>query len=52
MSGLTIDIAIWQGLPIGTAAGSTPFGYFDSDAQFLSDAPKVADFCARRLGWM
>jgi hypothetical protein len=51
MSGLTIDIAIWQGLPIGTAAGSTPFGYFDSDAQFLSDAPKVADFCARRLGY-
>jgi len=51
MSGLTIDIAIWTGLPIGTASGSTPFGYFDSDAQFLSDAPKVADFCARRLGY-
>ena len=48
---LTIDIPIWQGLPIGTAAGSTPMGYYDTDAQFLSDAPKVSDFCARRLGY-
>jgi hypothetical protein len=51
MSGLTIDIAIWEGLPIGPVSGSTPFGYFDSDSQFQSDAPKVADFCARRLGY-
>ena len=51
MSGLTIDVSIWEGLPIGSASGSTPFGYFDSDTQFLSDAPKIADFCARRLGY-
>jgi hypothetical protein len=51
MSGLTIDIAIWQGLPIGPVSGSTPFGYFDSDAQFQSDAPKISDFCSRRLGY-
>jgi hypothetical protein len=48
MSGLTIDIAIWQGLPIGPVSGSTPFGYFDSDAQFQSDAPKISDFCSNQ----
>jgi hypothetical protein len=34
------DIPIWPGSSSFTT-GSTPFGYFDSDAQFLSDAPKV-----------
>jgi len=31
--------------------GLTPFGFFDDDAQFVTDAPKVADWCARRLGY-
>jgi hypothetical protein len=29
----------------------TPFGFYDSDAQFKTDADKVANFCARRLGY-
>lgn len=31
--------------------GDTPFGIYDLDAQFASDAPKVALWCARRLGY-
>ena len=33
------------------ATGSTPFGTFDSDLVFQSDAPKVANWCAKRLGY-
>ena len=29
----------------------TPFGFYDSDLQFQSDANKVANFCALRLGY-
>jgi len=50
MSGLTIDIPIWTGT-CTFAPGQTPFGYFDYDYQFAIDAPKIADFCARRLGY-
>jgi hypothetical protein len=50
MSGLTIDIPIWTGTST-FSPGETPFGYFDFDFQFQIDAPKVADFCARRLGY-
>jgi hypothetical protein len=50
MSGLTIDIAIWTG-NCTFSPGETPFGYFDYDYQFQLDAPKVADYCARRLGY-
>jgi hypothetical protein len=32
-------------------SGSTPFGYYDLDASFQSDAPKFAKFAARRLGY-
>jgi hypothetical protein len=31
--------------------GDTPFGFYDYDYQFQTDADKVADFCARRLGY-
>jgi hypothetical protein len=50
MSGLTIDIPIWSGT-CTFAPGQTPFGYYDYDYQFSIAAPKVADFCARRLGY-
>ena len=33
------------------ATGSTPFGTYDSDLIFQSDAPKVANWCAKRLGY-
>ncbi len=29
----------------------TPFGFYDNDPQFQSDANKVANFCALRLGY-
>jgi hypothetical protein len=31
--------------------GNTPFGFYDYDVQFQSDADKVATFVARRLGY-
>jgi hypothetical protein len=31
--------------------GQTPFGTYDSENEFQSDAPKVALWCARRLGY-
>lgn len=44
------DIAIWEGSST-FAAGQTPFGFYDTDAQFQTDADKVAKFCAQRLGY-
>ncbi len=29
----------------------TPFGFYDTDSQFQTDANKVANFCALRLGY-
>ena len=31
--------------------GLTPFGYYDRDFQFQAEAPKVANFVARKLGY-
>lgn len=31
--------------------GNTPFGFYDNDYQFQTDADKVTTFCARRLGY-
>jgi len=42
--------SIYDGTPIAIS-GSTPFGYYDLDAQFQSDGPKVANYCARKLGY-
>jgi hypothetical protein len=33
------------------ATGSTPFGFYDSDSTFVTDADKVVTWCARRLGY-
>lgn len=41
---------IWNGSS-SFSTGSTPFGFYDTDPEFQTDADKVADFCARRLGW-
>lgn len=45
-----VEIPIWQGSS-SFATGSTPFGFFDSDAAFQTDADNVADWCAKRLGY-
>jgi len=42
--------SIWDGSST-FATGSTPFGFYDTDTAFAADADKVADFCARRLGY-
>jgi len=34
-----------------TGSAPTPFGFYDNDTQFKTDANKVANFCARRLGY-
>ena len=44
------DIPIWNNNSSFTT-GSTPFGFYDNDSQFQTDADKVAVFCARRLGY-
>jgi hypothetical protein len=42
--------AIWPGS--GSAVSeSTPFGLYDNDSTFQSDAPKFASWCAKRLGY-
>jgi len=42
---------IWTGTATFTSGSSTPFGIYDTDSIFVSDAPKVASWCARRLGY-
>ena len=34
----------------GAITGSTPFGTHDNDSAFQTDGPKVANWCAKRLG--
>lgn len=44
------NISIWNGSSTFTT-GSTPFGFYDTDSVFQTDADKVAHFCATRLGF-
>lgn len=44
------DISIWNGQSTFTT-GSTPYGFYDNDAEFQQDADKVAQYCAIRLGY-
>ena len=44
------DIQIWNGSAT-FSAGMTPFGFYDSDADFQAEAVKVAKYCATRLGY-
>ena len=42
--------AIWPGS--GSAVSeSTPFGLYDNDSEFQTEAPQVAIWCAKRLGY-
>ena len=45
-----MNIPIWTGIST-FAPGQTPFGFYDNQIDFRVDANKVADFCARRLGY-
>ena len=44
------NIPIWPGSS-SFFPGNTPFGFYDYDYQFQTDADKVAKFCAQRLGY-
>ena len=41
---------IWTGTS-SFSPGQTPFGFYDNESQFKTDADKVAQFCATRLGY-
>lgn len=56
------EIAIWPGSSsfaqvsssyyvTGSGNRPTSFGYYDADPEFIVEADKVADWCARRLGY-
>lgn len=41
---------IYNGNP-GPISGSTPFGFYDNDIEYQNDGPRVANYCARKLGY-
>ena len=46
------NIPIWDGSAIfNTSQNPTPFGFYDNDSEFQTDAPNVAIWCAQRLGY-
>lgn len=45
-----LKIPIWTGTS-SFAPGKTPFGFYDNDIAFQTDADRVAKFCAQRLGF-
>jgi hypothetical protein len=45
-----MNVPIYEGSS-SFAAGKTPFGFYDADLQFISDADKFTTFAARRLGY-
>ena len=50
MTSPLISPIIWDGEP-DSPVERTAFGFYDSDATFVNDAPNVAMYCARHLGW-
>ena len=47
-----MNVPIWPGSSsFASGSGDTPFGFYDAQSDFASDADKVADFCAKRLGY-
>ena len=44
------NIPIWPGTS-SFQPGDTPFGFYDEDLEFQTDANKVSVFSARRLGY-
>ena len=41
---------IYNGSP-GPISGSTPFGFYDTDPEYQTDGPRVANYCAWKLGY-
>jgi len=42
---------IWTGSAVFVTGSSTPFGIYDYDSEFQNEAPRVASWCAKRLGY-
>jgi hypothetical protein len=47
---MSTNALIWPG-SASFSSGNTPFGIYDDDSDFTEDAPKVARWCAVRLGY-
>lgn len=47
---MAVHVPIWPG-SASFFPGDTPFGFYDNDYQFQTDADKMADWCAKRLGY-
>ena len=47
---MAVNIPIWPGSS-SFSPGDTPFGYYDNEAQFQTDADSVASWCAKRIGY-
>ena len=41
----------WSGSVDNAISGSTPFGIYDTDTEYQTDGPKIAGWCAKRLGY-
>jgi len=41
----------WTGSAENDISGSTPFGIYDTDTEYQTDGPKVAGWCAKRMGY-
>ena len=50
-SGSSDFIAVSQSYVSGSGNKPTPYGYYDNDPAFRTDADRVALFCARKLGY-
>ena len=49
---MAVNIPIWPGSSsFVNVTDPTPFGFYDTDLQFQTDAANVSIFCARRLGY-
>jgi len=45
------NIAIYNGSSTFVSGSSTPFGFYDSDSTFRTDAVNTSQWCAQRLGY-
>ena len=45
------NIAIYNGTSSFVSGSSTPFGFYDSDSTFRTDAVNTSQWCAQRLGY-
>ena len=47
---MAVNVPIWPGSS-SFFPGDTPFGFYDNDFEFQQEIDKVANWCAKRLGY-